>query len=161
MNHWPFFSCEPNVLDDLTFPIEFLFVFALRDIVKSYNISLEQLHVTAITFPRNSRQLENGEDYREKLKSVWIASDLKPLTNDEISGLSEENCWIEMPKRFHHARAQSHERILLIELLSGESVVEVYQDLWIRFRIGDTEEQIACSVPVGFCVYKTLDGRIF
>jgi|GEM_PF-4168714 len=162
MKHWPPFSIEPNALKDLNFPIEFLFVFALRKFMKKYEVKLSDIHIVSITFSRDSRSLENGEYYSESMKSAWITSDLKPLEENEMAILNEENCFVEMSKRFYKARGKTMGRLSQIDIGIGESIVEVYQDLSILFKIGETEIREWYSVPIGFCLYKArFDSRGF
>lgn len=154
MKHWSHLFDDSHALENLTFPIEFLFVFALRDFVKKYEVRLEDIRISSITFPRESRVLENGEHYQESMRGAWITSDLKPLTKDEIEKISDKNCFFEMSKRFYKARDDAKKRILQIDLLVGESVVEVYQDLSVLFRVNNREIREWYSAPVGFCLYK-------
>ena len=154
MKHWSHFFNESNTFENLTFPMEFLFVFALLEFTKKYKVEIKNIKILSITFSKESRMLENGERYRENMRSVWVASDLKALSVNELESISEDSCFFEMSKRFYKARDKTKKRILQIELLVGESVVEVFQDLSIKFLVNNQEVREWYSIPVGFCLYK-------
>ena len=161
-NQWFPFIVKPEDISHLNFPLEFLFVFVLRDITHEYNVKLCDITFVSKSFSANSRFLENGEEYSTTLKSVWIATDLKGLNFCDMATLSDEVIFGKMSERYYVAQRKAFDRISTIERMSGEDIVKVLQELFIILKIKDKDVRFPVSVPVGFCLYKAKSGgRIF
>lgn len=162
-NQWFPFIIKPEDISHLNFPLEFLFVFVLREVTQKYNVKLCDITFVSKSFSANSRFLENGEQYSTTLKSVWFASDLKGSNFCDMATLSDEVIFGKMSERYYIAQRKAFERIDTIETISTrESIVKVLQELFIVLKINNKDVRFSVSVPVGLCLYKAKSGgRIF